>query len=124
MTPMMSTIFFDDSSIDAMVCTTSDTTAPPRCATSEAEAASWLAWRAFSAFCLTVLVSSSIDDAVSSSELACSSVREDRSRLPAAICEDAVAMASVPLRTSLTMRTRPPDMRCSACSSLPGSSWL
>ena len=47
--------------------------------------ASWLACRALSAFCLTVAVSSSIEEAVSSSELACSSVRGDRSGLPAAI---------------------------------------
>ncbi len=32
------------------------TTLPPRTATSEAETASWLAWRALSAFCLTVEV--------------------------------------------------------------------
>ncbi|QJD90896.1 hypothetical protein HH213_12885 [Duganella dendranthematis] len=73
---------------------------------------------------MTVLVSSSIDDAVSSSALACSSVRDDRSRLPAAISVDAVVIVSVPLRTSPTMRTRLADMRCSACSSLPVSSLL
>jgi hypothetical protein len=43
---------------------------------------------------LTVEVSSSIEAAVCSSELACSSVREDRSWLPAAIWPEAVAMVS------------------------------
>jgi hypothetical protein len=37
-------------------------------------------------------------------ELACCSVREDRSRLPLAISLDAAAIASVLLRTSATMR--------------------
>ena len=58
-TPMMSTIFLDDVLIAPMVCTTCDTTLPPRTATLEAETASWLAWRALSAFCLTVEVNSS-----------------------------------------------------------------
>ena len=89
-----------------MVSTTCDTTSPPLRATSDADAASWLAWRALSAFCFTVEVSSSIDEAVSSSELACCSVRDDRSRLPAAISREAVAMVSVPLRTWPTMSTR------------------
>ena len=106
MTPMMSTIFFDEALIEPMVVTTCETTVPPRLATSEAETASWLAWRALSAFCLTVEVSSSIEDAVSSSELACSSVRDDRSWLPAAIWPEAVAMVSVPVRTSPTTLAR------------------
>jgi hypothetical protein len=75
-----------------------------------------------SAFCRTVLVSSSIDDAVSSSELACSSVRDDRSRLPLAISADAVAMVSVPLRTWPTMRIRLSFISFSAPSSWPVSS--
>ena len=95
MTLMMSTIFFDEAVMESMVPTTLATTAPPRTATSDAEAASWLACCALSAFCFTVEVSSSIDDAVSPSELACCSVREDRSRLPAAISLDAVEMVSV-----------------------------
>ena len=98
-TLMMSTIFFDDSLIAPIVPTTCDTTAPPLSATSDADEANWLAWRAFSSFCATVDVNCSIDAAVSSSELACSSVRDDRSRLPAAIWLDAVAMVSVPTRT-------------------------
>jgi hypothetical protein len=53
----------------------------------------------------TVEVSSSIDEAVSSSEAACCSVRVDRSRLPAAISAEAVAMVSVPERTRETIST-------------------
>ncbi len=74
-TPMMSTIFFDASLISSMVCTTRPTTSPPRNAVSEALAARPLAWRALSAFWRTVLVSSSMLDAVCSSDAACCSVR-------------------------------------------------
>jgi hypothetical protein len=38
---------------------------------------------------------------------ACVSVRLDKSLLPVAICDDAVAMVSVPLRTFATMSARP-----------------
>ncbi|MNN34202.1 hypothetical protein D3C81_1479970 [compost metagenome] len=68
-----------------MVLTTSLTTSPPRCAARAAVAASWLAWRALSAFWPTVAVSCSMLEAVSSSEAACSMVREDKLRLPSAI---------------------------------------
>src|SRR2546426_43486 len=44
-TPMMSTIFFDDALIELMVSTTCDTTLPPFTATSEAETANWVAGR-------------------------------------------------------------------------------
>src|SRR5471030_536260 len=81
-----------------------------------------IAWRALSAFCLTVEVNSSIDDAVSSSELACCSVRDDKSRLPAAIWLDALAMLSVAPRTSKTNSTRPSFMLFSACNRRPVSS--
>jgi hypothetical protein len=108
----------------SMVPTTSATTLPPLTATLEADTASWLAWRALSAFCLTVLVSSSIDAAVSSRELACSSVRDDKSWLPAAIWLDAVAMVSVPWRTSPTTLARLSFMSLSACISWPVSSLL
>jgi hypothetical protein len=73
---------------------------------------------------LTVAVNCSIDAAVSSSELACSSVRDDRSRLPAAICAEAVAIASAPPRTSPTIRCRLVFICCNACSSIPVSSLL
>ncbi|MNQ57919.1 hypothetical protein D3C85_720900 [compost metagenome] len=122
MTEMMSTILRDESLMASMVSTTLPTTAPPLTATPEAFSASWFACWALSAFCRTVDVSSSIDDAVSSSELACSSVREDRSRLPLAISDDAVAMVSVPLRTWPTMLTRLEFMSFSARSSWPVSS--
>ncbi|MNN82614.1 hypothetical protein D3C81_1995640 [compost metagenome] len=72
----------------------------PASATSAALAASELAWRAFSAFWRTVVVSSSMLDAVSSSEAACCSVRDDRSTLPAAICPAATLTESVDWRTS------------------------
>jgi hypothetical protein len=62
-------------------------------------AASWSASRAFSAFWPTVEVSSSMEAAVSSMLEACSSVRDDRSALPEAICEEAVVTASAPSRT-------------------------
>ena len=56
-----------------------------------------MAWRALAAFCLTVLVSSSIEAAVCSSELACTSVRCDRSRLPEAIsCDAALIVSAAP----------------------------
>jgi len=55
--------------------TTWPTTSPPLIATVEAPSASWLACLALSAFCFTVEPSCSIDAAVSSSALACSSVR-------------------------------------------------
>ncbi|HCI14226.1 MAG TPA: hypothetical protein DFK12_09770 [Gallionellaceae bacterium] len=82
---MMSTILRDESLIASIVATTSCTTAPPLAAISEAPIASWLACLAFSAFCFTVEVSSSMLEAVSSKLEACSSVRCDRSLLPAAI---------------------------------------
>jgi hypothetical protein len=113
----MSAILRDDSVIEPMVSTTCDTTVPPFSATDDADTASWLAWRALSAFCFTVEVSSSIDDAVSSSELACDSVRADRSALPEAISCEAVEISSVPVRTSPTVLARLSFMSLSACSS-------
>ncbi len=85
MTLMISAIFFDEASIADIVVTTWPTTSPPCEATPCAPMASWLAWRACSAFCFTVEVSSSIDAAVSSRFAACCSVRRDRSVLPEAI---------------------------------------
>ncbi|MNU39903.1 hypothetical protein D3C71_286060 [compost metagenome] len=122
MTPMMSAILFDEASICRMVATTCAMTAPPRCATPDAVSASTCAWRALSAFCLTVEVSSSMEEAVSSSELACCSVRADRSRLPAATSDEAEAIVSVPARTVPTVCARLSFMRLSACNSCPISS--
>ena len=97
-TPMMSAMRLDDSEIADIVSTTLPTTSPPCEATSTAPIASWLAWRALSAFWRTVEVSSSIEEAVSSRDAACCSVRRERSSLPAAISEAAELIASLPLR--------------------------
>ncbi|CAB3694320.1 hypothetical protein LMG26696_05070 [Achromobacter pulmonis] len=102
-----------------IVLTTSATAEPPRSATSEALAASWFAWRALSAFCLTVEASSSIDAAVSSSEAACCSVRLDRSVLPAAISREPTLISSTPRRTVATVRVRLSCMRLTAPNSWP-----
>ncbi len=72
------------------------------------------ACRAFSRFSFTVAVSSLMLAAVSCSDAACCSVRADRSLLPAMISWDAVAIVSVPERTSVTMRTSPSFIVCSA----------
>ena len=77
-----------------MVRTTCCTTSPPRPATWLALAASALACWAFSAFCWTVAISCSIAAEVSSSALACDSVRIDRSLLPEAISPEAVRTVS------------------------------
>ncbi|MCW0417375.1 hypothetical protein NB689_003129 [Xanthomonas sacchari] len=102
-TEMMSPIFFEDASMPLMVCTTWPTTSPPCEATEAAPAASWLAWRARSAFCLTVEVSSSIDAAVSSRLAACCSVRRDRSSLPVAISLAAALMLTAAVWMRATM---------------------
>jgi hypothetical protein len=56
-----------------------------------------------SALCCTAALSSSIEAAVCCNALACSSVRDERSRLPAAICVLAMATLSAFSRTSVTM---------------------
>ncbi|MNX04367.1 hypothetical protein D3C86_339550 [compost metagenome] len=94
MTPMMSTILRDEALMVSMVPITCATTAPPWRATAEADCASSFACTALPAFCVTVEVNSSIEAAVSSSELACISVRADKSILPLAISLDAVAIVS------------------------------
>ncbi len=121
-TPVMSAMRRELSEIALMVWTTPSTTSPPRTATLEAWLTSRSASLALLAFCCTVLVSCSIDAAVSSSDEACSSVRCDRSALPCAICEDAEAMLSQPSRTSLTMRARLSFMVLSAPIRSPVSS--
>ncbi|MNQ95917.1 hypothetical protein D3C85_1114980 [compost metagenome] len=118
MTLMMSTILRDDSLIRSMVPITWPTTAPPLLATSDAVVASTLASRAFSAFLRTVLVSSSIEEAVSSSELACCSVRSDRSLLPVDISSAASETVSESWRTEDTTVVSDSCMRCSADSTL------
>ncbi len=121
-TPMISDTVRDDELISRMVATTSVTTAPPWVATAEALSASWLAWRALSAFWRTIEVISSMLDAVSSSELACSSVRCDRSALPAAICLVAAPIDSEPWRTRRTVSVNAACMRARPSSRRPISS--
>ncbi len=103
MTLMMSAIFFEEVSMPLIVVTTWLTTSPPCEATEAAPTASWLAWRACSAFCLTVEVSSSIEAAVSSRLAACCSVRRDRSSLPVAISLAAALMLTAALWMPPTM---------------------
>ena len=88
-TEMMSAMRLALSLISVIVVTTRTTSAPPCSARFEAVRASSSAWRALSAFCFTVLVSSSMLAAVSSRLEACSSVRCDRSVVPAATWPDA-----------------------------------
>ena len=121
MTPMMSTILLAEVLIEPMVSTTCETTSPPLRATSDALAASRLASRALSAFCFTVEVNSSMAEAVFSSELACISVRDDRSMLPAAISREAVPMVSVPARTWPTISTKLPRILFISTSRLPAT---
>ncbi|MCW0414603.1 hypothetical protein NB689_000357 [Xanthomonas sacchari] len=93
-TPMMSPMRRDEDAMPSIVLTTWPTTLPPCTATAAAPAARRLACCAYSAFCLTVEVSSSIDAAVSSRLAACCSVRRDRSSLPAAISAAAASIAA------------------------------
>ena len=102
-TLMMSTIFLEDSLMEAMVTTTLFTTSPPFIATSRAPIPNWLACLAFSALCFTVEDSSSIEEAVSSRLAACSSVRCERSLLPVAISLAAMVMESTLDRTLPTI---------------------
>ena len=104
---MISAIFDELSLMPFIVWTTCATTWPPCAATSLAPRASWSACCALSAFCFTLHRSSSIDAAVCSSAEACSSVRDDRSLLPCAICVQAVATLWALPRTPPTTRTRP-----------------
>ena len=80
--------------VDSQHNTTCSITLPPSEATSEAWLAKPFACSAFSAFNLTVPVSSSMADAVSSKLEACCSVLLERSALPVAISFDAVSIVS------------------------------
>ena len=122
MTPMMSAIWLELSLMAPIVLTTWATTAPPCTATAEAVAASWFASPALLAFCRTVAVSVSIELAVSSRELACASVRADRSALPSAISCVATDISPVLLRMSPISPVRLALMVFIACSSTPISS--
>ena len=105
-TPMIATMRPALPWMASMVPTTWPTAPPPRRAVSEADTASRWAWPALSAFRATACVSCSIDAAVSSSALACASVRLERSILPAAICAAAVAMVSELARIAAIMPAR------------------
>ncbi|KGS55997.1 hypothetical protein X949_4625 [Burkholderia pseudomallei MSHR5609] len=107
--PMMSATFCELWSISAIVPTTSPTTVAPFVAMSVALSAQFCASRALSAFCFTVAVNCSMLAAVCCSAAACSSVRCDRSVLPAAIWRVAVAIDSEP---SVTLRTVSDRLRC------------
>ncbi len=122
--PMMSPMRRELPLISSIVETTCDTTEPPRCATSAAELASWLAVAAESAVCLTVPVSCIIDAAASCRLDAVCSVREDRSMLPVAISALATLMLSVDRRTLRTRFCKAPCMLASEWSRRPVSSWL
>ncbi len=119
---MMSAILRLDSLMPRMVSTTSETTSPPCTATVLAFMASWLAWRALSAFWRTVAPSCSMEAAVSSRALAWLSVRPDRSWLPCEISALADATLSALARTPATTRARLPCMWPSAFSSAAASS--
>ncbi|MNU99397.1 hypothetical protein D3C71_895270 [compost metagenome] len=122
MVPMMSAIFLLLVLISSMVVTTCATTSPPRWATCAADTASWLACTAESALWRTVLVSSSIELAVSCRLLAVCSVRALRSWLPMAIWVLAVEMLSTTPRTCCSERCRALRMASRARSKWPVSS--
>src|SRR3990167_3219711 len=74
---MMSAILVPLALIASMDRLTDEDVTTPSCAASRASSATLSARRALSAFCFTVLVISSMDAAVSSSELACFCADED-----------------------------------------------
>ena len=126
-TEVISPILRELSLMALMVWITSPTTAWPRLAWLAASSDRVFACSALCAFCFTVVVRCSTLEAVCCSALACDSVRVDRSELPCAISLEAPLRASVPTRTSLTMRARlsrmsrkPASRR--AASSLPCTS--
>ncbi len=119
MMPVISPILTDSLLMSPIVSTTWPTSALPFRATAEASTDSVFACRALSAFCRTVTVSCSMVETVCCSEEACSSVREDRSTLPAAICAEPTEMALAAPRTAPTISAR---LRCMAAidsSTLP-----
>ena len=99
-TAMISAIRCEFCWISCIVATTRCTSLPPCSATVAAPVARSLALRAASAFSLTVLFSSSIAEAVSSSEPACCSVRWPRSCVPSSISRDCTSTSSDERRVS------------------------
>ncbi len=106
MIPVISPILTDSRLMSPIVATTWPTSALPFWATAEASMDRVFACRALSAFCRTVAVSCSMVETVCCSEDACSSVREDRSTLPAAICAEPTEMALAAPRTAPTIPAR------------------
>ncbi len=103
---MISPMRLDERLISSMVVTTAPMASLPSRATCVAWPASTPASRAELALCATVLVSCSIEAAVSSRLLACDSVRAERSWLPLAISPDATCTPSTSWRTSVTTACR------------------
>src|SRR3989344_3035657 len=104
-TLMMSVTFCDCTLISCMVVITSRITLPPSLATLAASWASSVARWALSVLCCTVMVSCSIEAAVSWRLDACTSVRRARSSVPPAISTASCATVSVLERTSVITRT-------------------
>jgi len=121
MMPTMSAIWRALSLMSRIVATMRPTASPPCAAARLASSARRAACTAWSALCLTVALSCSIDAAVSSSAEACCSVRADSSLLPRAIWLDATAMLSLLRRTWATMPDRLAHMRCIAAITLASS---
>ncbi|MNT10792.1 hypothetical protein D3C72_1456410 [compost metagenome] len=88
-------------------------------ATPRLSAARALAWCAWAVFCFTAVASSSMLAAVSSSEAACSSVREDRLVLPDAISAAPVLISFTLRRTSATVRVKLSCIRFKAANNTP-----
>ena len=106
MTPMMSEILREESSIFAIASTALATTWPPRSATSRVVMADWLACWAFSAFFFTVAEISSIEAEVSSRLAACSSVRCDRSVVLVEISAEALVTSRADATMALIVSRR------------------
>ncbi len=96
MTSVISAIFRELSVIRPMVATTSCISSPVSRTRVAFSVARPLAWRALSVFCCTVVVISSMLDAVCCSEAACCSVRDERSSLPTAISRAAGVTTRIP----------------------------
>ncbi len=120
--PVISAMRFELVLIAPIVSTIWPVATWPCCATAAALSASVLAWRALSALWRTVVVSSSMLDAVSSSDAACCSVRDDRSALPAAIWRAATPTESLDCRTSRIAAATRSSSALKLCAVRPTSS--
>ncbi|OGK80424.1 MAG: hypothetical protein A2050_09445 [Candidatus Rokubacteria bacterium GWA2_73_35] len=111
--PRMSSTRRELSSICFIVWATSCTCSAAFAATSLAVAASEFARAQLEAFCLPVAASSSMPEAISSSDAACSCVRWERLALPSAMSLAMATMESALARTWPTIWTRSPFIRAS-----------